>query len=100
MMEEDRAHLQAPDVDEAPDPQRPQKSKAKRCLCVSSAIFCALLLVGAITVLALLLIKVGQQPARVVVSPCGVVEGEYDPINKVFSFKVSLCGFMYSLMHC
>ena len=94
-MSEERARLQAPDGDEGLEPTAVYKSRAKRCLCIFGTVFFILLLIAAVVVLSLLLIMVGQQPARVVTS-CGAVEGKFDAVYKVFSFKVSI--FVYVLM--
>ena len=94
-MSEDTAPLRASTADDGPPPST-TIAKVRRCLCILATIFFIVLLAAAIVVLALLLVFVGQQPARVV-TDCGVVEGNFDPINKVFSFKVSKRGLNWDI---
>jgi hypothetical protein len=64
-----------------------QRTRGKRGLIILAGIFFLLLLIAAFVVLILLLFLVGQQPPRVQTT-CGTVEGLFNSVDKVFSFKV------------
>lgn len=65
-----------------------RKATRRRGLIIMAGLFFLLLIIGAIVILVLLLFLVGQQPPRVQTS-CGTVEGTFNSVDRVFSFKVS-----------
>ena len=69
----------------------------KRCLCICVSLLLALILLGGVIILVVLLVVIGGQPPRVTTN-CGQIEGEFDVLNNVFTYKVIGSSFTLALI--
>ena len=67
------------------------KRKMRRGVTILLGLLAVSLLIASVTILVILLLRVGGQDPRVEVD-CGLLEGDYDFSTKVYTFKV--CGIL------
>ena len=67
----------------------------KRCLCICVSILLALILLGGVIILVVLLVVIGGQPPRVTTN-CGQIEGEFDVLHNVFTYKVIASSLVFA----